>query len=190
MGPISLRRSGKPRHSAIIFNESNDRRSLHGRSRSPRSGQPALNPFRFVWRVALRMRDIGLTRTASSLSFTTLLAIVPMATVALAFVARFPIFERWFGALEAFVFKNMLPSSTASVVHEYVLSFAEQAARLTGVSIALMAWRETPTRIPSSICDQLRSARRTRKRPLLRVVADDLGSFHDWADEALGDGWI
>ena len=85
------------------------------------------------------MRDIGLTRTASSLSFTTLLAIVPMATVALAFVARFPIFEQWFAALEGFVFKNMLPSSTATVVHEYVLGFAEQAARLTGISIVLIA---------------------------------------------------
>src|SRR6266567_1597439 len=29
------------------------------------------------------------------------------------------------------------------------------------VSIALIAWRETPTRRPSSICDQLNSARRT-----------------------------
>jgi len=98
-----------------------------------------LNPFRFVLRVAMKMRDIGLARTASSLSFTTLLAMVPMATVALAFVARFPVFERWFAALEAFVFKNMLPTSAASVVHEYVLGFAEQAARLTGVSIALIA---------------------------------------------------
>lgn len=98
-----------------------------------------MNPFRFIWRVALRMRDVSLARTASSLSFTTLLAIVPMATVALAFVARFPIFERWYAALEAFVFKNMLPGSTAGVVHEYVLGFAEQAARLTGVSIALIA---------------------------------------------------
>ncbi len=87
----------------------------------------------------MRMRDIGLARTASSLSFTTLLAIVPMATVALAFVARFPMFETWFGALETFVFKNLLPSSTASVVHEYVLGFAEQAARLTGISILLIA---------------------------------------------------
>src|SRR5438874_4538962 len=139
MGPISLRRSGKPRHSAIIFNESNDRRSLHSRSRSPRSGQPALNPFRFVWRVATRRRDIGLARTASSLSFTTLLAVVPMATIALAFVARFPVFESWFAALEAFVFKNMLPGSAASVIHEYVLGFAEQAARLTGISIVLIA---------------------------------------------------
>jgi membrane protein len=99
----------------------------------------ALNPLRFVSRVAMRMRDIGLARTASSLSFTTLLAVVPMATIALAFVARFPMFESWFAALEAFVFKNMLPGSAASVIHEYVLGFAEQAARLTGVSIVLIA---------------------------------------------------
>jgi len=117
----------------------NDRRSLHGRSRRLVPAQPALNPFRFVWRVAMRMRDIGLARTASSLSFTTLLAIVPMATVALVFVARFPVFASWFAALEGFVFKNMLPGSAASVIHEYVLGFAEQAARLTGVSIAFVA---------------------------------------------------
>jgi membrane protein len=99
----------------------------------------ALNPFRFVWRVLMRMRDIGLARTASSLSFTTLLAVVPMATIALAFVARFPIFESWFAALEGFLFKSMLPGNAASVIHEYVLSFAEQAARLTGISIVLIA---------------------------------------------------
>src|SRR5437773_9450794 len=110
------------------------------RSLTPsRSNQSALNPFRFVWRVAMRMRDIGLARTASSLSFTTLLAVVPMATVALAFVARFPVFASWFAALEAFVFKNMLPGSASSVIHEYVLGFAEQAARLTGISIVLIA---------------------------------------------------
>jgi membrane protein len=85
------------------------------------------------------MRDVGLARTASSLSFTTLLAMVPLLTVALAFVAQFPIFERWLAALEAFVLRHLLPSSTATVVHEYVLGFAEQAARLTGVSIALIA---------------------------------------------------
>jgi membrane protein len=87
----------------------------------------------------MRMRDIGLARTASSLSFTTLLAVVPMATIALAFVARFPMFESWFAALEGFVFKNMLPGGAASVIHEYVLGFAEQAARLTGISIVLIA---------------------------------------------------
>ena len=138
MRATSLRSSEKPRHSAIIFGEPVTGARLHGRSRCFLR-PAALNPLRFVARVAMRMRDIGLARTASSLSFTTLLAVVPMATIALAFVARFPMFESWFAALEAFVFKNMLPGSAASVIHEYVLGFAEQAARLTGVSIVLIA---------------------------------------------------
>lgn len=93
----------------------------------------------FTIRVVKRMRDIGLMRTASSLSFTTLLAIVPVVTVALAIVARFPVFEQWITALETFLVKNALPGSAASVVHEYILSFAEQAARLTTVSVLIIA---------------------------------------------------
>jgi membrane protein len=98
-----------------------------------------LNPFRFVRRVFRRMTDVGLARTASSLSFTTLLAIVPLATVSLAFVAQFPVLGNSLNALEGFVLKNMLPSATATVVHEYVLGYAEQATRLTGISIVLIA---------------------------------------------------
>jgi len=85
------------------------------------------------------MRDITPLRTASSLSFTTLLAIVPLVTVALAIVARFPVFDRWIAPLEVFLVKNALPGETGSVVHQYVLSFAEQAARLTTVSVAIIA---------------------------------------------------
>ncbi len=92
----------------------------------------------FTVRVVKRMRDIGLMRTASSLSFTTLLAIVPVVTVALAVVARFPIFESWIGTLETFLVKNALPGEAATIVHQYVLSFAEQAARLTTVSIVII----------------------------------------------------
>ena len=40
---------------------------------------------------------------AASLAFTTLLGIVPLFTVALAYVARFPVFERWLDALEPFL---------------------------------------------------------------------------------------
>lgn len=99
----------------------------------------ALTLLHFTVRVVKRMRDIGLMRTASSLSFTTLLAIVPVVTVVLAVVARFPIFEQWIATLESFLVKNALPGQAGSIVHQYVLSFAEQAARLTTVSIAIIA---------------------------------------------------
>ena len=47
----------------------------------------------FVRSVAARTRNTGLARTAGSLAFTTVLGLVPLATVAFAFVARFPVFQ-------------------------------------------------------------------------------------------------
>ncbi len=98
-----------------------------------------MNLLDFTIRVAKRMRDVGLARTASSLSFTTLLAIVPAATVALAFVARFPVFEQWTDVLVAFLVKNALPDNAAAAVHQYVIVFAEQASHLATISIAIIA---------------------------------------------------
>src|SRR6185437_5622207 len=82
-----LPRCGKPAQPANAF------RLPHLHSR-----RLTANPFRFFHRVASRMRDIDLARTAGSLSFTTLLAIVPLVTVAFSFVARFPVFEDWLRA--------------------------------------------------------------------------------------------
>jgi membrane protein len=89
----------------------------------------------FAVRAVARMRAIGLARTAASLSFTTLLALVPLATVALTFVARFPVFQRWLDALEAFLLQHMLPGSADTVVHHYIGQFTDKAAGLTGISI-------------------------------------------------------
>ncbi|HEY3553636.1 MAG TPA: YihY family inner membrane protein [Casimicrobiaceae bacterium] len=96
------------------------------------------NPFRFLARVFARLRDIDLARTAGSLSFTTLLAIVPLVTVAFAFVARFPIFEDWLKALEQFLLRHLLPFSAAAEVRAHIVAFADQAAQLTGVSILVI----------------------------------------------------
>ena len=98
-----------------------------------------LDPFRFPGRVVSRLRDIDLARAAGSLSFTTLLAIVPMITVAFSFVGRFPMFEDWLKVLEQFMLKHFLPFSAAGEIRGYITGFADQAARLTGVSVALIA---------------------------------------------------
>ena len=92
----------------------------------------------FVHRVVVRTRQIGLARTAGSLAFTTLLGLVPLATVALEFVARFPVFEQWLDALEIFLLKHMLPESANAVVHTHIREFTEKAVGLTGVSIAFI----------------------------------------------------
>ena len=98
-----------------------------------------MNPFHFLERVIGRLRDIDLARAAGSLSFTTLLAIVPLITVAFSFVGRFPIFEDWLKVLEQFMLRHMLPFAASTEIRGYITGFAEQAARLTGVSVALIA---------------------------------------------------
>ena len=60
----------------------------------------------FLRNLGSGVRDLGLSRTSAALSFTTLVALVPLASVAVATVARFPIFDLWVGALEKFLLDN------------------------------------------------------------------------------------
>ena len=92
----------------------------------------------FAWRVVAHLSHVGLTRTAASLSFTTLLGVVPLATVALVSVARFPVFQAWVGVLEAFLLRHMLPETAYAVVHQQLTAFIDNAAGLTGVSVAFL----------------------------------------------------
>lgn len=100
---------------------------------------PVAALLRFCRRAVVRMRAVGLARNAASLSFTTLLGLVPLGTVALTFVARFPVFQSWLDALEAFLLRHMLPTSAHQVVRFYVREFTEKAAGLTGISIVFIA---------------------------------------------------
>jgi membrane protein len=89
----------------------------------------------FVRGFVARTRDAGLARTAGSLAFTTVLGLVPLATVALAFVTRFPVFQQWLDALETFLLRYTPPGSASEVVHRYLREFTAKAVGLTGVSI-------------------------------------------------------
>lgn len=92
----------------------------------------------FFRQLASRLSDVGLARAAGSLSFTTLLGIVPLVTVTFAAVAEFPAFQQWVQVLEAFLLRYMLPESASGIVREYVLGFALRAAQLRGLAIVLV----------------------------------------------------
>ena len=94
----------------------------------------------FAGRVRERLVGVGLTGAASSLAFTTLLGIVPLATVAFALVARFPEFQDWLRVLEDWLSRVLLPGVAGErVVRSTITGFAEQASRLTGLTIAFIA---------------------------------------------------
>ena len=91
----------------------------------------------FVLRVLQRLRNAGVGRMAASLAFTTLLGIVPLFTVALAYVARFPVFDQWLDTLEPFLVKFLLPDSS-SAVRQYFSEFTTKAAGVQGVGTVFL----------------------------------------------------
>jgi membrane protein len=99
----------------------------------------ALNPVRFLLRCAARLNSVGWFRASGSLSFVTLLGLVPLATVAFAFVAQFPVFQEFLKVLETFLLRHLLPSSASAIVREYVVVLAEGAAGAVGPSIIFVA---------------------------------------------------
>jgi membrane protein len=91
----------------------------------------------FAFRVLQRLRKASVARMAASLAFTTLLGIVPLFTVALAYVARFPVFNNWLDTLEPFLVKFLLPDSSSAVRH-YLAEFTTKAAGVQGVGTVFL----------------------------------------------------
>jgi len=93
--------------------------------------------WEFTVALVTRFREERVTQTAGSLTYTTLLSLVPLFTVALAVSTAFPVFNEWIGALQLFILENVLPDTPAvNTLIEQINSFSENAARLTAIGIA------------------------------------------------------
>ncbi|GKS83720.1 YihY family inner membrane protein [Acidovorax sp. SUPP1855] len=98
----------------------------------------------FPWRTTAhtlreRFREDRLGLTASSLTFTTLLALVPFFTVALAVFTAFPIFGTLQTGLQRWLVDSLVPDSISRQVLGYLTQFAAKASGLgvAGFSILL-----------------------------------------------------
>ena len=85
-----------------------------------------------------RFREDQLGLTASSLTFTTSLALVPFFTVALAIFTIFPMFSKLQGVLQRWLVQSLIPDSIARQVLGYLNQFASQASKLGAVGLALV----------------------------------------------------
>jgi len=86
----------------------------------------------------LRFREDRLGITASSLTFTTLIGLVPLATVTLALFSAFPMFARFQGALQQYLVQSLVPESIARQVLAAVTQFAGKASRLGSVGLVVL----------------------------------------------------
>jgi membrane protein len=87
--------------------------------------------------VLRRFHEDRCMQIASSLTYTSLLSIVPIVTVALTVIAAFPAFGQVTGALQTFILDNLVPAS-ADVIGSYTQQFSTNAAKLTAVGIAFL----------------------------------------------------
>lgn len=89
--------------------------------------------------IAVRFKQDRCAQMAASLTFTTLLSLVPLITIALTLFSAFPVFEDFSGQIKSFLLSNMMPETGGKMISRYVEQFAESAAKLTAVGIVFLA---------------------------------------------------
>jgi membrane protein len=77
-------------------------------------------------------------QVAGSLTYTTLLSLVPLITVALALITAFPVFGQFTSGVDDWLTENVLPEQIANAITGYLEQFAGAAARLTAVGIVVL----------------------------------------------------
>ena len=85
-----------------------------------------------------RFREDRLGLSASSLTFTTTIALVPFFTVALALFTAFPIFGKLQSNLQGWLVQSLVPDTIARQVLGYLTQFAGKASRLGSVGFAAL----------------------------------------------------
>lgn len=91
----------------------------------------------FLYFLLQRFAEIGIVRIAGSLTYTTLLALVPLLTVMLVVITAFPVFNDITAVFIDFIRSTVVPSG-ASVIVDYLNEFKTAAGRLTSIGIVMM----------------------------------------------------
>jgi membrane protein len=94
--------------------------------------------LRFVRAVLARFAADRGPSLAASLTYTTLLSLVPLLAIGLAIMTAFPVFEELAAATERFFQDNLLPPKVGETVVGYLREFSAGAARLTALGLAVL----------------------------------------------------
>lgn len=87
-----------------------------------------------LWRFAARrLKEEHLPQVAGSLTFTTILALVPVLTIAFAIFTIFPVFNSFRAGLEAYFIKSLMPQEIASTILRNLNQFAAKSRGLSAV---------------------------------------------------------
>lgn len=85
-----------------------------------------------------RLNEERLPQVVGSLTFTTVLALVPILTIAFAIFTTFPLFNTFRAALEAYFIKSLMPVAIAHTILGYLSQFAGKATRLSAIGAVVL----------------------------------------------------
>jgi membrane protein len=87
-----------------------------------------------LWR---HFREDRSFEAAAALSYTSLLAVVPLMAVMLGVISAFPVFDQWANELESYIFANFVPAA-GDAVQAHLNQFVERTAGLTGAGTVFL----------------------------------------------------
>jgi membrane protein len=87
---------------------------------------------------AQRIGEDRIPQVAGSLTFTTMLALVPLATVAFALFTAFPIFSSFQASLQFFLADHLMPAQLNDQIFKYLNQFASKAKGLTTIGMIVL----------------------------------------------------
>lgn len=130
----------------------------------------------FLGRCIARFREERCAQAAASLAFTTLLALVPLLTVALVLISQFDLFTGLGTSLRNFLLANLLPERAGKMIASYALQFSQKTGRLTALGTGMLV--VTAVLLMLSIDRVFGQIWRVKQpRPLLRRVLVYLGGL-------------
>ncbi len=111
-----------------------------------------------------RVREESLQQVAGSLTFTTVFALVPLLTLALAIFTTFPLFDTFRASLEQYFIQSVMPKAIANTILGYLTTFAAKATRLSAVgAVALVVTSVTMMNLIERVFNRIWRVKRERR---------------------------
>jgi membrane protein len=85
-----------------------------------------------------RLTEERVSEVAASLTFTTVLALVPVLTIAFAIFTTFPLFTTFRDSLDAYFVQILMPKGISNTILDYLSQFAAKASRLSAVGAVFL----------------------------------------------------
>jgi membrane protein len=150
---------------------------------------------KFLLFVSNRFTQDRCGQIASSLTFVTLLSLVPLIAVLLTVVSAFPLFDGLANTIKVFLIGNLMPETAGDIIGRYMQRFTGSAMKLTTFGLAFLAltamWMMLTIEQAFGLIWRARRARKWARRLIIYSAVLVLGpmligasvSFNSWLVE-------